>query len=122
MKKLISFFEIPAADFNRAVSFYESVLAVSLSVMECETEKMAFFSSEEGETVGAISQAEDFRPSADGVLLHLNVEDMDQTLRRIVANGGAVIRAKTAINCDQMGFFALFKDSEGNKVGLHSDK
>ncbi len=122
MEHLISFFEIPAADFSRAVSFYGSVLETSLSVMESEEERMAFFSSGAGETVGAISQAAGFHPAADGILLHLRVADMDQTLRRVLACGGEVIRAKTAINCDQMGFFALFKDSEGNRVGLHSQK
>lgn len=83
---------------------------------------MAFFPSGEGEATGAISQAAEFRPSADGVLLHLNVEDMDRTLERIVAHGGEVVRPKTAIDCDQMGFFALFRDCEGNRLGLHSQK
>ena len=39
MKKLVSFFEIPTADFGRAVKFYETVLNLELSVMECESEK-----------------------------------------------------------------------------------
>ena len=43
MKKLISFFEIPASDFVRAVKFYETVLSLKLDVMECDAEKMAFF-------------------------------------------------------------------------------
>ena len=34
MKKLVSFFEIPTADFGRAVKFYETVLNLELSVME----------------------------------------------------------------------------------------
>ena len=34
MKKLISFFEIPASDFGRAVKFYETVLNLKLSMME----------------------------------------------------------------------------------------
>ena len=62
MKKLIAFFEIPAADFRRAIDFYETVLNVKLPVFECEEEKMAFF-AEEGEYVGAISYASGFLPS-----------------------------------------------------------
>ena len=42
MKKLVSFFEIPTADFGRAVKFYETVLNLELTLMECESEKMAF--------------------------------------------------------------------------------
>lgn len=43
MKKLIAFFEIPAADFRRAIDFYETVLNMKLPTCECEEEKMAFF-------------------------------------------------------------------------------
>ena len=42
MKKLIAFFEIPAADFRRAIDFYETVLNMKLPTCECEEEKMAF--------------------------------------------------------------------------------
>ena len=80
MKKLVSFFEIPTADFGRAVKFYETVLNLELSVMECESEKMAFFPDEDGLAPGAISWAADFLPAKNGVLVHLNVDDMDATL------------------------------------------
>lgn len=40
---LIAFFKIPAADFRRAVDFYETILNVKLNVFERETEKMACF-------------------------------------------------------------------------------
>lgn len=41
MKKLVSFFEIPAADFSRAVKFYEAVLNLKLNVLDCGTEKIS---------------------------------------------------------------------------------
>ena len=34
MEKFIAFFEIPAADFHRAVGFYETVLDIKLAVSE----------------------------------------------------------------------------------------
>ena len=95
MKKLVSFFEIPTADFGRAVKFYETVLNLELSVMECESEKMAFFPDEDGLAPGAISWAADFLPAKNGVLVHLNVDDMDATLALIKANGGSIVREKT---------------------------
>ena len=42
MEKFIAFFEIPAADFHRAVGFYETVLDIKLAVSEYEEEKMAW--------------------------------------------------------------------------------
>ena len=54
MEKFIAFFEIPAADFHRAVGFYETVLDIKLAVSEYEEEKMACF-MEQGEAGNADS-------------------------------------------------------------------
>lgn len=90
MKKLIAFFEIPATDFRRAVDFYETVLNMKLPVFECEQEKMACF-TEDGETVGAISQSfdllPDFQPSEKGVLIHFNTDNIATTLERVLQKG-----------------------------------
>lgn len=123
MKSIISFFEIPALDFNRAVKFYEMVLNLKLYPMDCgETEKMAFFPEEEGLSPGAISFAENFKPANGGLLISLSVEDMDKAISMIESNGGKVIIPKTKILADNRGYFCTFLDSEGNTVGLYSDK
>ena len=123
MKKLIAFFEIPASDFHRAVDFYETVLGMQLPTFECETEKMACF-TEEGETVGAISYASnfDFLPSTHGVLIHFNCEDIEQTLEKVLLKGGEVVSPKTKIEADGKGWFAVFTDSEGNRIGIYAEK
>ena len=122
MKNLVAFFEIPAANFDRAVKFYEAVLNIKLSVMDCETEKMAFFPEENGKCSGSISWAKDFNPSKDGVLVSLYVENMEAAVAIIEKNGGEITCPKTKIEAEGMGYFALFIDSEGNRVGLYSDK
>lgn len=120
MKKLIAFFEIPAADFRRAVDFYETILNVKLDVFECETEKMACF-LEQGEVAGAISYAADFHPSADGVLIHFYCENLEQTLRKVVEKGGSIVIPITKIEAEGKGYFTVFADCEGNHVGLYAD-
>jgi len=122
MKNLVAFFEIPADDFERAVKFYEAVLGVELYTMDCESEKMAFFPEENGQCSGAISWANDFRPSKDGVLINFQVENMEAAMIAIEKNGGKITRPKTKIEAEGRGYFALFTDSEGNRVGLYSDK
>jgi predicted enzyme related to lactoylglutathione lyase len=118
MKKLISWVEIPASDFERAVKFYNTLLGVELQVFDFGPEKMACFPNDEG----AISHAPDFNPSRDGTLVSLNMEDgLDQALLTIQENGGTIVRAKTKIEAEGRGYFALFIDSEGNKVGLYGD-
>ena len=118
MKKLIAWVEIPATDFQRAVKFYNAILNLDLNAMDFGHEKMAFFPNDEG----AISFAPDFKPSRDGVLVSLETEnDLDGTIKRVKANGGEIVQPKTKIEAEGRGYFALFIDSEGNKVGLYGN-
>lgn len=121
MKNLVAFFEIPAADFGRAVKFYEKVFGLELAVMECDTEKMAFFPEEAGVFPGAISWANGFEPSADGVLISLRVENMEAVLASLNRWGGKILQPKTKIEAEGRGYFSTFMDSEGNRIGLYSD-
>ena len=123
MKNLVAFFEIPATDFERAVKFYETVLGIQLDALcDCGTEKMAFFPEENGQCPGSISWAADLHPSKDGVLIHLQVENLETALAAVEMTGGKITRPKTKIEAEGRGYFALFIDSEGNKVGLYSEK
>ncbi|MBK5720453.1 VOC family protein [Dysgonomonas sp. Marseille-P4677] len=122
MNKLVSFFEIPCNNFDRAVKFYEAIFDISLSTFDCEHEKMAFFPDEDGLAPGAISWAENFKPSQNGVLISLKCEDINATLSLIEANKGKVVIAKTKIEADNRGYFSVFADCEGNHIGLYSEK
>ncbi|NTW25650.1 MAG: VOC family protein [Lentimicrobium sp.] len=118
MEKLIAWVEIPATDFKRAVKFYNNVLEIELQEFDCETEKMACFPTGEG----AISWAPGFNPSKDGVLVSLNTgNQLEQTMERITQQGGVIVHPKTKIEAEGRGYFAIFTDSEGNKVGLYGD-
>lgn len=122
MNNCIKWFEIPAADFDRAVRFYAEVLEVELTVCNSGDEKMAFFPEAERGVGGAISWARDFRPSTDGVLLYFDATGrMAALLERVESGGGEVITPPTAIGAERRGSFALFRDPEGNRVGFHAD-
>lgn len=118
MKNPVAFFEIPAADFHRAVKFYEALLGTKLSVAECETEKMACFPG----NFGAVSWTEGFIPGENGVLVHLHTDDMEAALATATKLGGRITRPKTKIEAEGLGWFATLIDSEGNRIGLYSDK
>ena len=118
MKKLVKWVEIPAGDFDRAVKFYESILETKMEKIDCGHEKMACLPGDEG----AISFAEGFKPSANGVLVSLDAgSDIDSMIIRIGSAGGTITTPKTKIEAEGRGWFALFTDSEGNRLGLYGE-
>lgn len=120
MKNLISIVEIPTADFSRAVVFYKAILDINIEVTEMEGIKMGLFpNAGEGVFVQLINGSE-YKPSLDGTVIYLNGgDDLQKVADKIEANGGKIVVPKSAIG-PEMGFFAIFTDTEGNKLGLHS--
>jgi hypothetical protein len=113
-------FEIPAADFDRAVGFYEKIFATRLKREKFGPADMAVFPHDAQGVSGAVVAGEGYRPAADGSVVYLSAEkDLSGPLSRVKAAGGSVAIAKTALP-EGMGYFAQFIDSEGNRVGLHS--
>lgn len=120
MKSHISIFEIPATDISRAVNFYQAILEVNIEKMEMPGMEMGIFPYEKQMVTGVIMKGEGYKPSADGVTIYLNGGDNLQTiLDKVEKNGGKILMLKTA-HADESGFFALFLDSEGNRLGLNS--
>lgn len=120
MENMISWFEIPANDFARAVGFYKGILGVEIQEMDMFGTKMGMFPSDGENVSGAIVHGEDYKPASDGVTVYLNGgENLQVILDRVEQNGGTVIVPKTQIS-QEMGYFAMFIDTEGNKLALHS--
>ena len=117
----INWFEIPVVDFARAVAFYERILATRLPIdASFPGIRMAFFPMQGPGVGGCLVECEQSRPNADGVRIFLNGgDDLAAILGRIAAAGGRIVMPKTLIR-EEIGFFALFADSEGNVIGLHS--
>jgi len=123
MQNAINWFEIPAADFDRAVTFYSSVLATEIQKGEFMGEPQAFFPSDQTSVGGAIVKSDRLTPSMTGSLIYLNlgtIENLEQALGRVEASGGKILMPKTDIG--DPGFIGVMQDSEGNCMGLHSPK
>jgi uncharacterized protein len=121
MKNLVSIIEIPTTDFLRAVAFYKAILDINIEEVEMDGVKMGLFPNDgEGVFVQLINGSE-YKPSAEGTIVYLNAgNDLQVVANKIKSNGGKIVVPKTEIGPD-MGFFAMFTDTEGNKVGLHSN-
>lgn len=120
MNNLISIVEISVTEFARAVKFYQTVLGISIEEMEMDGNQMGVLPNEEGAVNVVLIKGNDYKPTTDGAILYLNAGiDLQPILDKVAQNGGQVIVPKTEIS-PEMGYFALFIDTEGNKLGLHS--
>ena len=120
MSSVINWFDIPATNLERAVSFYESVLGIKLIQENMLGARMAIFPAKPGEATGAIMAREGVTPGTTGSTLYLKAgNDLSAALSRVEAAGGKVVFPKTFIK-EGFGYFAILLDSEGNSVGLHS--
>ena len=71
---------------------------------------------------GAIVAHEWYTPSENGVLIYLDAgDDLNPMLARAEGAGASVLIPKTQISED-VGYMAVFRDTEGNRIALHSKK
>jgi predicted enzyme related to lactoylglutathione lyase len=119
LKDYVSWFEIPALNLERAVSFYNHIYGIDMETMEMNNYATAFFPADKG-IGGAVVQCPGCVPSEAGTLVYLNAgKDLNEVLTKVEEGGGRVVMGKTLINSDS-GYFAIFIDTEGNKLALHS--
>ena len=116
----LNWFEIPVIDFERARKFYSEIYNFDMPTVPMGESLMGFLPVQEGHIGGAIIKAKGHHPSQDGALIYLNGgDDLNEVCNRIPSSGGKVIQKKTAIS-DEHGYYALFLDTEGNRLALHS--
>ena len=122
---VVGWFEIPVSNMERAIKFYETVFDFKFERHKMSDLDMAWFPAVGGNgAMGSLVHHPQFyKPSADGTLVYFTAHSGDLTneLGRIESAGGRVLQPKTLITED-IGYMALFIDSEGNRVALHSSK
>ena len=120
----INWFEIPVTDMDRAKKFYETIFDIAMTPMEMMGMKMAMFPGDgsAGKVSGALVQSSMHQPGSTGSVLYLNGNpDLDIVLRKVSKAGGEIAMPKTIID-ENTGYMAFIIDTEGNKIGLHSNK
>ncbi|OFY71552.1 MAG: hypothetical protein A3G23_04725 [Bacteroidetes bacterium RIFCSPLOWO2_12_FULL_37_12] len=137
---IISWFEIPASNFNRAVKFYRNTLEVEIELHNFNGIAHGVFKipgEPANRITGAIIDCPEKRSDNVGPVLFFSAgTEMVEVLNRIVAEGGKILLNKTLIRDiiskdkaiipktlidHNVGYYAYFLDSEGNKMGLFSN-
>ena len=118
----INWFEIPVSDMPRARHFYQVVFSIHMHESNMNGIEMAFFPFEmgNGKLSGALAKSPFHIPAAEGTVVYVNANpDLNEALEKVPAVGGEILMNKTLIT-PEIGYMAFFKDTEGNRVGLHS--
>ncbi len=116
----VVYFEIPVHDLARAEKFYSAVFNFSFEKEIIDRYEMALFPFEEKNSgiTGALAKGDVYKPSKNGVIIYFKAENIDQTLEKVLQQGGSVLYPK---RIDEKYGFAVaeFEDSEGNRIALH---
>lgn len=121
---MVGWFEIPVSDMKRARVFYEKVFGIRIMVEQFGDTLMGWFpftqNLEAKGAGGALVQNKKFyKPSSDGTLVYFSSPEINEELQRVKDSGGQLLQEKTLIR-DDIGYMALFLDTEGNRIALHS--
>ena len=122
---IIVWADIPVLDLDRASKFYSHVLGMPVNQMP-GAEGVAIPGSPPAEgqpAPAAMTVAFDLyvggKPSTDGVTVYLSaMGDLPGIMARIREAGGEVLQEPQDMG-PMIGTLAYFKDTEGNRIGVH---
>ena len=115
----ICYVEIPAPDIKKAGAFYQSIFGWRITPSHLSDKVYWEFGTGDGQLTGGLDPS--LPVGRDGVLLYLSVSNIDETLDAIRIAGGSIVRDKFDIG-GGYGSSAIFKDPNGNRLGLFSGK
>ena len=119
MNNPIQWCEIATIDLERAKDFYSKVFDVEFQYVDMPGSKMYMFGEpDKVGSSGCLVNSPDNKPTADGTIVYFSCADVGVEAARVEEAGGQLIIPKTDIG--EFGFFAQIIDSEGNRIGLHS--
>ena len=124
---VVTWFEIPVTDIQRAKQFYETILDIKMTIRNDGGNEAVFFpydpntiQATSGRVTGVLSKSEKNRPSGTGTMVYINASpSLQAVLDRVEAAGGKVVVPKTLIPA---GYIAVIIDADGNRVGLHAEE
>lgn len=121
---MVSWFEIPVVDMDRAKAFYENVFDTRIRIEQFGATIMGWFPGLEntdapGASGSLVYNAEFYKPSANGTLVYFSSPEINTELNRVEEAGGVVLNEKTLISED-VGYMAVVLDTEGNRIALYS--
>ncbi len=123
MDKVVHF-EIPVDDLARAKKFYSIFGWQLMDFPDMEYTGVRttpvdenFMPKEPGAINGGMMKR---TKEVKGPTVAIHVESVDESVKKVIANGGKLLKEKTQVG--EMGFYAYILDTEGNTIGLWETK
>jgi predicted enzyme related to lactoylglutathione lyase len=107
--------ELPSTDPQRAAQFYGELFGWRI-VTAPGMDYIMF--DPEAQPGGGFPATDDVY-TAGGAIVHVTTDDIEASLAHVASLGGQTVVPKTEI--PGMGWYAVFRDPSGNKVGLYTD-
>lgn len=121
--KPVVHFEIPVDERERAVKFYSSVFEWSIQEMPFQDDVYTFaittpvdehnMYEEKGAINGGLFKRD---KDLQNPVITIGVPSIDEFVKKIEAAGGKIIVPKGEV--PDMGYYAYFRDTEGNIMGM----
>ena len=121
MANLFVWTDIPVKNLDRAIKFYSNVLAIEIKEQKYPDFSLGLFPENSSNMSGCLYVEKKEIAAEMGPLLYFNVDGrIDDAARKITEYGGTILAEKQPIG--EYGFRVIAKDSEGNRIALHSTK
>lgn len=112
-------FDIPVADIARASAFYQAVLECGVTTETMDGFSFGVLEHDQGNG-GCLVPMPDQISRDGGILVYMNVHGrIRDAVEKSKANGGEILEDVHPIG--PHGFCAILRDSEGNRIALHSE-
>jgi len=125
MRNTMYWVEIPAKNFDRAKKFYETIFDVQIILVPMPRGKYGIFPLDQVAlgAGGAIVEGNGYKSSKTGPVVYMDrEEDLSIPLSKVEKAGGKILMPKSKNGAHgEFGYIAHFLDSEGNRMGLHSN-
>lgn len=124
-RNVVGWFEIPVEDMDRAVKFYNDLFGWSIEAKPFESDLMAMFPADFTKDLpgagGCLYKGPETKPGP-GTIVYFTSPSGDCANEETKAKEmGALLEEKYEIP-EGHGFMILVRDSEGNRIAIHSNK
>lgn len=112
LNPLIAHIEIPSTDLDKSKDFFKKIFNWEFKPFGTG---YLIFNNHKGIMAGL--RKVNVIAEGDSTVFHVNVNNIDEILKKADESGGSVKRNKTVIPA--MGWYALINDPDGNTIGLY---